>query len=59
MHNYFETIWSILKFCARTDAWTFAYARVYWPEIDRTDIDLDYDKYEWEITIGYEDMIMS
>ena len=28
----------------------------FWPEIDRTDIDLDHDKYEWEITFGYEDM---
>ena len=33
--------------------------RVFWPEFDWTDIDLDHDKYEWEITFGYEDMIMS
>ena len=25
-----------------------AYARVFGPGIDRTDIDLDHDKYEWE-----------
>ena len=57
--NKFETILSILKFCARTDARTYAHARVFWPEIDRTDIDLDHDKYEWEMVFGYEDMIMS
>ena len=54
MQNYFETILSILKFCARTNA----HARIIWPAIDRTDIDLDHDKYEWEIAFGYEDMIM-
>ena len=31
----------------------------YWLEIDQTDNDLDHDKYEWEMTFGYEDMIMS
>ena len=46
MQNKFETILSIYKFCARTDARTYAHARVFWPEIDRTDIDLDHDKYE-------------
>ena len=51
MQNEFETILSILKFCARTDARTYAHARVFWPEIDRTDIDLDHDKYEWEILL--------
>ena len=50
MQNDFETILSILKICARIDARTFAHARVLSPEIDRTDIDLDHDKYEWEIT---------
>ena len=59
MKNDFETILSISKFCARIDARTYAHARVIWPEIDRTDIDLDHDKYEWEIPFGYEDMIMS
>ena len=44
MQNDFETILSISKI---------------WPAIDRTDIDLDHDKYEWEIPFGYEDMIMS
>ena len=34
-------------------------AHVYWPEIDRTDIDLIHDKYEWKITFRYEDMIIS
>ena len=53
MQNKFETILSILNFCARANA------RVFLPEIDRTDIDLDHDKYEWEITFGYEDMIKS
>ena len=56
MQNDFETILSISKFF---DARTYAHARVIWPEIDRTDIDLDHDKYEWEIPFGYEDMIMS
>ena len=46
MQNYFETILGILKFCARIDARTYAHARVIRPEIDRTDIDLDHDKYE-------------
>ena len=35
-----------------------AYARVFGPGIDRTDIDLDHDKYEWEKTFRYEDMII-
>ena len=59
MQNDFETILSISKFYARVDARTYAHARVIWPAIDRTDIDLDHDKYEWEIPFGYEDMIMS
>ena len=59
MQNKFETILSISKFCARIDARTYAHARVFWPEIDWTDIDLDHNKYEWEIPFGYEDMIMS
>ena len=57
MQNKFETILSILNFCARIDA--RKYARVFWPDIDRTNIDLDHDKYEWEITFGYEDIIIS
>ena len=28
-------------------------------EIDRTDIDLNHDKYEWEMPFRYEDMIMN
>ena len=55
MQNDFETILSIFNFCART----YAHARIIWPEINRTDIDLNHDKYEWEIPFGYEDMIMS
>ena len=50
---------SILKFCARAHARAYAHARAFWPEIDRTDIDLDHDKYELEIFFGYEEMIMS
>ena len=38
---------------------TRMFARIYWREIDRTDIDLNPDKYEWEMTIRYEDMIIS
>ena len=60
--NVCKKIWDDfehLKFCARIDARTYAHARVFWPEIDRTDIDLDHDKYEWEMAFGYEDMIMS
>ena len=59
MQNKFKTILSILKFCARTDARTYAHARVFCPEIVRTDIDLDHDKYEWEMAFCYEDMTMS
>ena len=44
MQNDFETILSISKFYARIDARTYAHARVIWPAIDRTDIDLDHDK---------------
>ena len=58
MQNDFETILSILKFCARVDARTYAHARIIWAEINWTDIDLDHDKYEWEIPFSYEDMIM-
>ena len=46
MQKKFETILSIITFCARTDARTYAHARVFRSEIDRTDIDLDHDKYE-------------
>ena len=53
MQNDFETILSILKFCARIDA------HIIWAEINRTDIDLNHDKYEWELPFGYEDKIMS
>ena len=59
MQTDFETILSISKFYACIDARTYAHARVFWTAIDRTDIDLDHDKYEWEIPFGYEDMIMS
>ena len=61
--TYAKKIWDdfehfkILR--AHTDARTYAHARVFWPEIDRTDIDLDHDKYEWEMTYRYENMIMS
>ena len=59
MQNDFETFLSIWKFSARIDARRYAHARVFLPEIDRTDIDLDHYKYEWEKAFGYEDMIMS
>ena len=59
MQKKFETILSISKFYARIDARTYAQARVFWPEIDRTHIDLDPDKYEWEMNYRYENMIMS
>ena len=36
-----------------------AHVRVFWPEIDRTNIDLNHDKYESKMAFGYEDMIMS
>ena len=55
--TYPKWIWGDLEhfdICART----YAYARVYWPEIDRTDIDLDHGKYEWEMTFSYEVMII-
>ena len=59
MENEFETILSIFIFCARADARKYACARDFWPIIDRTDIDLNHDKYEWEMPFRYEDMIMS
>ena len=59
MQNKFWDDFENFKFCARIDARTYAHARVFWPEIDRTDIDLDHDKYEWEMVFGYEDMIKS
>ena len=46
MQKKFDTILSIFIFCARADVRTYACARVFWPEIDRTDIDLNHDKYE-------------
>ena len=60
--TYAKWIWDDFehfKICARTDARTYAHARVFWPEIERKDIDLDHDKFEWEMAFGYEDMIMS
>ena len=36
----------------------FFCARVFWPKIDRTDIDLNHDKNEWEMSFRYEDMIL-
>ena len=59
MQKKFETILSILNFCARIDARMYAHARFFWPDIDWIDIDLNHDKYEWEITFGYEDIIIS
>ena len=59
MQNDFKTILSILKFCAHMDARTYAHMRIIWAEINRTDIDLNHDKYEWELPFGYEDKIMS
>ena len=50
--------WAFKNFAHSTDARTYAHARVFWPEINRTDIDLNHDKYEWKIPFGYEDMIM-
>ena len=44
-------ILSIQKFCARINARMYAHARVLWPEVDWTDIDLDHDKYEWELDL--------
>ena len=54
--------WAILNFTralTRARTRTRIFARIYWPEIDRTDIDLNHDKYEWEIPFRYEDMIIS
>ena len=62
MQTKFKTILSNFKFYARVNARTYAYAHVcahLLTEIDRTDIDLNPDKYEWEMTIRYEDMIIS
>ena len=47
----------VFLFFAR--ARTYASARVFWPEIDWTDIDLNHDKYEWEMSFRYKDMILS
>ena len=52
--TYAKKIWDdfehlkILRVHCRTR--TNACARVFWHEIDWTDIDLDHDKYEWEMT---------
>ena len=43
------------NFARALTARTYAHARIFWPETDRTDIDLDLDKYEWEMTFRYED----
>ena len=57
-----KRFWAILNF---TRALTLArsrtrmFAHIYWRKIDRTDLDLNPDKYEWEMTIRYEDMIIS
>ena len=63
MQKKFKTILSNLKNCTRAltraRTRTRIFARIYWPEIDRTDIDLDRDKYEWEMAFCYEDMIIS
>ena len=59
--TYPKWIWGDLEhfeICARTDARTYAYACVFWPAIDRTDIDLDHGKYEWEMAFSYEVMII-
>ena len=58
MQNEFESILSIFKFCARTDARTYAYARVYVDGIVWTDMNIHRAKYEWKMTFRYEDMIM-
>ena len=58
MQNKFKTILSIFIFCARWRA-DVRMRACFWPEIDRTDIDLNHDKYEWEMPFRYEDMIMS
>ena len=64
--TYAKKIWDDLehfKFLrARKRADERAHARLrtfFWPEIDRTDIDLNRNKYEWKITFRYEDMIIS
>ena len=55
MLKKFDTIWSILKIRARTDARTYAYACVYVHYLDGNDIDLHPDKFEIKLTFRYED----
>ena len=63
--TYVKKIWDDLEHFKkirarkRADERARAFAHIYWPEIDRTDIDLIHDKYEWKITFRYEDMIIS
>ena len=58
MQNKFKTILSILKFLRAYTRGRTRTRSFFDLKFDRTDIDLDHDKYEWEITFGYEDMIM-
>ena len=62
MQKKFKTILSNFKFYARitrAPTRTRIFARIYWSEIDPTNMDLDHDKYEWEMAFCYEDMIIS
>ena len=57
--TYANKIWDDFEHLKILRAHWRADARVFWPEIDRTHIDLDHDKYEWEMNYRYENMIMS
>ena len=59
MQNEFEAILRIFHFCARTDARTYAYARVFISGIVQTDMDIHHAEYEWKMTFRYEDIIMT
>ena len=54
--TYVKKIWDDLEHFKKR---TRIFARIFWPEIDWTDIDLNHGKYEWKITFRYEDMIIS
>ena len=62
MQKNLRRFWAILNFTralTRAPTRTRIFARIYWSEIDPTNMDLDHDKYEWEMAFCYEDMIIS
>ena len=57
MQNEFQTIWTILKFCARTDARTYACVNVH--VLDWNKIDFHHGQFDLKVIFRYEDMTMT